>query len=223
LDEDQELRDILREKLDDIALEYVDPSGPNDGVGNPPGNDDHDDGEVEFRLFSGPKAAPTKIKFKSPEASDRPPGFIVPNRPLSYYFHGELAGTQKTELQACAVSGEDIVNLSSSPWPGCHLPWRVITTTQEGKTIHHLNSHAKLSLVVEKSKRSRLGKKARIAKRKKFAAKDAALKEKEASIREKKTKKNRAQKLKRREKERAKKAAVTANDIMHDPTNTDVV
>jgi hypothetical protein len=116
----------------------------------------------------------------------------------------------------CAVSGAEIFSRSFIPWRGFSLPCRATKVTQSGKQTSLLSVHSGVNESGEKPKRSRLGKKARVAKRKRVALKqeqalrkEIALKEKEAHLREKRSKKNRSQKLKRQEKKRAEKAAAT--------------
>lgn len=95
---------------------------------------------------------------------------------------------------------------------GYELPWRVtvIKSSTQGKSSVAVNPADSVT-----KKRKRNGKKRRIAIRTKVAvriAKQSLAKqskaEKEAAEKEKRTRKNRAQKVKRRVKEKAKKAQV---------------
>lgn len=209
-DAEDTIQDSARQKLKALQFEFIDATEPK-------GEAIQD--EIEFRLFSGDPntAVVRRIKIKTPELNDRPPGFVIPSRPSTCYFKNELSQQEQVAFQASAVSGEDVKARSRSHWPGCYLPWRVITTNRYGKVDVKLDAHVIAPKSIEKSNHPRIGKKARIAKRKKLEAvleqkrtEEASIKEKEAALREKKTKKNRAQKVKRREKERAKKAAVIA-------------
>jgi Fungal protein of unknown function (DUF2011) len=206
-DDDTTLRDVASQNLPVLEFEFVDTTEL---------EVETIQDEIEFRLFSGVNIdAPNLIKIKSPELSDHPPGFVIPSRPRTYYFKDDLSQQEKDSFLTSALSGEDVIARSRSQWPGCALPWRVITTTQIGKVSVALNAQTITQGGTKKSKNPRIGKKARITKRKKLTANlerklkmESSLKEKEAALKDKKTKKNRAQKLKRREKERAKKAAL---------------
>jgi hypothetical protein len=212
---DESFENVIKEKLNDIELEFVDTIRTEVKANNDSSHSEN--GDLEFRLFTGPNiTALSRIKISSPDLDDSPPAFVHPNRPDSYYFRGDLSSEQMRAFGACAVSGAEITSRSSIPWPGCSLPWRVINVTHSGKQTSLLSVHSEVNESGEKAKRSRLGKKTRIAKRKRVALKqeqalrkEIALKEKEAHLREKKSMKNRSQKLKRREKKRAEKVAAT--------------
>jgi len=176
---------------------------------------------VEFRLFAGSKSTkPIKIRIKSPEVGESPLGFVVPDRPQSYYFRNGITKEENFEYQHSAVSGEDIIIRSKIKWPGCSLPWRVITGNQRlnAKAQSHTTNFSNGD-TVSKDKHTKISKRTRIAKRMKLAAIEkrnqenhAAAIDREERLRKKKSKKNRAQKLKKREKERAKKIIVEALD-----------
>jgi uncharacterized protein DUF2011 len=212
--DDESLENVVREKLGDVELEFIDAPPTEANINDEVNHSQSQD--LEFRLFAGPSESnATRIKITSPEFDNRPPGFVVPNRPDSYYFRGELSNKDVAAFDACAVSGADVLTRSNTPWPGCFLPWRVIRIKQSAKETSMSNVQVEVNEPINKPKRSRLGKKARIAKRKiivlkreQIAKKETALKEKEAHLREKRSKKNRSQKLKRREKKRATKAAM---------------
>ncbi|KAI9709089.1 MAG: hypothetical protein M1820_003535 [Bogoriella megaspora] len=218
-------------------------------------NEDKDDGEeeLEFRLFapsasrpSGPGgssletttfARPQRIRLRSLSPSSQNQGFVVPERPLSYYFtHPGDGDTVEEEAQrqrleeyaAVAVNGEDVVVRSKTPWPGCALPWRVqhvrvrgtkgLQGSKHSDIITGEGSEEQAALVLgdrsvttgvvsevldsSRPKRRRLGKKSRIAKRKRLKREEG----KEVEERAKKSRRNREKKLKKRERDKVKKA-----------------
>jgi hypothetical protein len=178
---------------------------------------------VEFRLFSTSKSARDdveKIRIHSPERDDRSSGFVIAERPPSHYFQ-ILTPQQKMEHSTVALSGSEVLVNSRSAWPGCTLPWRVIKINEGSKrlpTSHssELGQHASEG----KDGRSRMGKKARIVKRKKLAAgKEKAemelqqQAEREVADREKRARRNKEKKIKKRVRDRAKKVgALTTAD-----------
>jgi hypothetical protein len=195
-----------------------------DGPG--PNADEPEVEEHEFRLFAArptkpatvaaddttttPLPAPAKIRIASPPPQDAGTGaFVVPRRPDSYYFADVPDAARREELKAAAVSGEDVRAwfAASGVWEGCRVPWKVRVVTNEGQVVG-VNGQ-----IDGGKKRTRKGKKARIAVRNKMrsiqAREEAKLKsaeEKEQHLAEKKKRLNREKKLKKREKERAKKA-----------------
>ncbi|KAK3064674.1 hypothetical protein LTS18_005005, partial [Coniosporium uncinatum] len=193
---------------------------------------DEGEDEVEFRLFAAASKdanrASQKIRIQSPEADDRPPGLVNPYRDRSCYFAAELSVEQRAQHASVVLSTQDVVVLSKQPWPGAHLPWRVTRLSASGRVMSALNSHASASApaTVDDAikKRTRPGKKARIAARKKLAAKRAKQElasqskaEKEAAEREKRTQRNREKKVKKKERDKAKKMMVGAGtDVDHD-------
>jgi hypothetical protein len=176
--------------------------------------------EVEFRLFAPTSTHPdgvvSRIRVKSPEPSNDP---VVIPRPDSYYFASEPTAAQKARFSYSAVSGADVLSRSRAPWPGCYLPWRVITISSSGKVLRQLKKHASASLEDDDvmRKRKRKGKKARIAIRKKIAADKEcagreAMSKEEREIQEKikRAKRNHEKKVKQRERNKRKKAEAAA-------------
>jgi hypothetical protein len=175
-----------------------------------------DEEETELRLFANTSSnAPTtqKIRLASPGASNEEPGFIV-KKPRSYFFADEPTSDEELRLEAAAVDGKTIAELSNVPWPGCALPWKVKTISPAGIKREVLVGHPPNLVTVEEAihKRARKGKKTRIAIRKKMQAnkdkreEQARLaKEKEEADREKRTRRNREKKLKKKAKSQAKK------------------
>jgi hypothetical protein len=135
-------------------------------------------------------------------------------KPRAYYFAEDPTTEEQLRLQAAAIDGKTILELSNLPWPGCALPWKVKKISPAGMQKEVLVGHPPTLVTVEETmnKRTRKGKKTRIAIRKKKVAiqgkreEQARLaKEKEEAEREKKTRRNREKKLKKKAKSQAKK------------------
>jgi hypothetical protein len=180
--------------------------------------DDEED-ETELVLFAAPSsAAPqaNKIRLESPDAGTGEPGFMV-KKPRSYYFADEVTSDKETEYEASAISAETVLSLSRQAWPGCALPWKVRTITPTGLQKSILLPHSGEMFTIEEKvhKRSRKGKKSRIALRKKVRSREEKKVEEERkkaeaeeTEREKRTRRNREKKVKKKAREKAKKAAV---------------
>ncbi|KAL2827841.1 hypothetical protein BDW59DRAFT_143891 [Aspergillus cavernicola] len=186
--------------------------------------------------------APTqklRIRLRSPTPTVAGPGegrFVNPFRGWGYYFSApgllsvdrrgkgrdgededEDAGVllKRKQFEDVAVSGEEMVRLSGVPWPGCHLPWRVIRLKREHTKLPRDEKGMKSAAptyVLDPLERVPLsrkkpGKKRRIQLRKRTVASEKA-KETEA---EKRNRKNREKKLKRRQKARDLKSAAAAD------------
>jgi hypothetical protein len=176
---------------------------------------------VEFRLFAGsrsksPPAA--KIRLSSPDTSNQPPAFVVPERPRSYYFQDSWSIDEQRQFDATAVTGNDVIQRSSTFWHGFALPWRV-RTIRSGKEPAEVHLASKQEQSPSKS-RSRPGKKTRIARRTRLAAAKGQIElrkkeqeAKETAVREKKTRINKLKKMRRREKKRQEKAVVSTQDL----------
>ncbi|EME85680.1 uncharacterized protein MYCFIDRAFT_82579 [Pseudocercospora fijiensis CIRAD86] len=184
-----------------------------------------DKDELEFQLFapsarkSDDPPAVAKIRIATPEASEHESGFIRPNRNDSYYFKGPVTTAERQNYETAALSGQDILLASQTPWPGMAYPWKLLEIPSSRKqrillegsdAIYErlLGHHA-----VVASKHTRPGKKSRIKLRMKAAAAKAkqeqALKaaaSKEAAEQEKRTRRNREKKVKKKNREKAKKA-----------------
>ncbi|KAK2796915.1 hypothetical protein FQN50_009374 [Emmonsiellopsis sp. PD_5] len=179
-----------------------------------------------------------KIRIRSPTLAaigDGEGRFVVPFRGWDYYFSdpdwirrqisgkdggdergGEIAsrGEEVKRFAEVALSGDKILEDSSSTWPGCHLPWRVIHLkpgpSKKKSSSSRPSNETSISLInpsldakIPKS-RKKPGKKRRIVLRQRLAASKAA----EEADREKRTRRNREKKIKKRQKEREKKAAL---------------
>lgn len=135
-------------------------------------------------------------------------------KPRAYYFADEPTSEDALRLQAAAVDGSTVLELSGQPWPGCALPWKVRRISVSGLKKQVLVGHPPALVTVEDKdkKRTRKNKKTRIAIRKKLEAaktteeEEARLaKEKEEAEREKRTRRNREKKVKKKAKAQAKK------------------
>ena len=203
----------------------------------------------EFRLFSKPKAIPSQSKKEvnrdvtqqdgdtaeqglppaprvilESEAGPSIPGAPKP-RDSSYYFASATQSQHKAFL-ASAVSGVEVLARSRTPWPGCHLPWRVQTLCISKAALKGLATSLQDDLAlaeipledsidVNRRRKAKPGKKRRIALRTKtraaIATREAKMKEedeKERAEKEKRTKRNREKKVKRKAREKLKKAEV---------------
>lgn len=209
---DPELENLLRSRAhDEFAFTLAENS-----VADTQHATNSDDDEIELRLFATPSnaAATThKIRLSSPRAVNVDPGFTV-KKPRSYYFADEPTGHQQEALRTVAVDGRTVLELSRNPWPGCALPWKVTRISAAGVRREILVGHPPSLQTVEQTtkRRTRKGKKTRIAIRKKRAAvkdkreEQARLaKEKEEAEREKRTRRNREKKVKKKAREKAKK------------------
>ncbi|KAK8160354.1 hypothetical protein IWX90DRAFT_389161 [Phyllosticta citrichinensis] len=217
---DPDLTDLFREKLQS-RIELVDAQPQ--GVAQP-AQDLHDAGsedeELEFRLFAAPAKrgdagpAPQKIRLKSPDLENAEGGFVNPKRPDSYYFADVPSDELRRQLESVAVTGDQVTRWAQQKWPGCALPWKVTTISLDKKARETLGLSDNVSTGPVTAKRTRKGKKARIAIRTKLKekaeAKEAQAKvqaEKELAERAKRAKRNRDKKLKKRQRDKAKKAA----------------
>ncbi|KAL6708314.1 hypothetical protein ACN47E_003238 [Coniothyrium glycines] len=179
------------------------------------------DDEAELRLFAAPADQPAnaatvqKIRLSSPGAAAGEPGFLT-KKPRAYYFADEPTSAEEAAFQSAAIDGRTVLELSRQPWPGCALPWKVRTITAAGMKREVLVGHPSTLVTLDESarKRTRKGKKARIAIRKKLhvtkekqSQKARLAQAKEEAEREKRTRRNREKKVKKKAREKAKKAA----------------
>lgn len=172
--------------------------------------------EAELVLFGGPSAkAPksAKIRLQSPDAATGDGGFVV-KRPKSYYFANEESDQRDSEFRESAIDGDTVRRLGNLPWPGCAMPWKVTTISATGIKKCVLLGHPKIPVTLEEArrKRTRKGKKTRIAIREKIWAREGKKaeeerlkREKEEAEREKRTRRNREKKVKKKAREKAKK------------------
>ncbi|KAF3000841.1 hypothetical protein E8E13_007004 [Curvularia kusanoi] len=210
---DRDIEQLLRQR---ISAEFAFTTAE-EGSDDADGAAQSDEDEAELRLFAAPaNAAPAtlKVRLSSPglDKGDGS-GFLV-KKPHSYYFADEPTSDEELALQASAIDGRTVLEMAQQPWPACAMPWKVQTITKDGMKKAVLVGHPPMLATVDETqhKRTRKGKKARIALRmKKQANKDKQEErarlaaEKEAAEREKRTRRNREKKVKKKAKAQAKK------------------
>jgi len=191
-----------------------------------------EDEEMMFQLFAPPKSTATtaqsepqpaaqKIRIRSPSLDPTTIGFLQPARSKSHYLAEPLNDKARAEIEAAAISGQQILELSTLPQPGCAYEWKVlhIPASQVSRAARIAAAEqtpagfSRLSKFEAPAKRRRAGKKLRIKIRSKAEAakakQQAALQAKDAkeeAEKEKRTRRNREKKVKRKAKEKAKKA-----------------
>lgn len=191
-----------------------------------------EDEEMMFQLFAPsksttataqtkPQPAAQKIRIRSPSLDPATTGFTHPGRPKSYYLAEPLSEKAKAGIEASAISGKQVLELSALPQPGCAYEWKVlhIPAAQVSRAARIAAAEqtpagfSRLSKFEAPAKRRRAGKKLRIKIRSKSEAakakQQAALQAKDAkeeAEKEKRTRRNREKKVKRKAKEKAKKA-----------------
>ncbi|KAJ9354385.1 hypothetical protein DTO027B9_4728 [Paecilomyces variotii] len=170
-----------------------------------------------------------RIRIRSPTPGDVSVGegrFVVPFRGWEYYFttptllggYGkediarieERAAAKRAEFESIAVSQTQLFEWAKQPWPGCHLPWRVIRLDRAKTKLPRPSADPTVIQLVNPSikaspkSRKKPGKKRRLVLRKRAAAAEAA----KLTEAEKRNKRNREKKIKRRQKAREQKAAL---------------
>lgn len=198
------------------------------------GNESEDD-ELDFRLFSagaksqaesGPAQTTVhKIRLRSPSVDSGKAGFIQPERNSNYYFASLSNTTEKQNIAFAAVTGRQVQERAKQPWPGFAYPWKVLhlSSTHVHKSIRR-PIPAVFSKIVDDSspkKRTRPGKKYRIRVRAKKAASEAAVASKELAERENRARKNREKKLKKRARDKVKKAAAAGGTAIAETADSD--
>ncbi|KAB8270960.1 hypothetical protein BDV30DRAFT_240897 [Aspergillus minisclerotigenes] len=166
-----------------------------------------------------------RIRLRSPTPGARGPddgGFVKPFRGWEYYFSapGLLSGSKeddpklalrRKQVEDVAVSGEQMGEWAKVPWPGCHLPWRVIHWKRHQTKLPREDTTTAVFIaepqIRDPKSRKKPGKKRRLQLRKRLAVAERA-KETDA---EKRNRKNRERKIKRRQKAREMKAATAAS------------
>ncbi|KAL9113897.1 MAG: hypothetical protein Q9227_002031 [Pyrenula ochraceoflavens] len=179
--------------------------------------DDAEATSLEFRLFSGrakhASSTPVKEQTSVARINIRSPtptaggggGFVNPHRPRSYYFTPSIDGCEKRqEYQVAAIDGRDLcLRAKSTNWPGMHLPFRLIKLPPSSSVAPALKLGDSSTSAHVQRRRSRPGKKRRIAMRKRATVQSAKIEEE----RMKKTQKNSRKKAKKRERDKARKRA----------------
>jgi hypothetical protein len=202
----------------------------NDAPADPTADDE--DEEMMFQLFAPskrttataqtePQPVAQKIRIRSPSLDPTTIGFLQPARPRSYHLTEPLGEKARAEIEAAAISGKQILELSTLQQPGCAYEWKVlhIPTSQVSRAARIAAAEnsppgfSRLGKFEAPLKRRRAGKKLRIKIRSKAEAakvkQQAALQAKDAkeeAEKEKRTRRNREKKVKRKAKEKAKKA-----------------
>lgn len=169
------------------------------------------------------------INLRSPTPPDTSPGFAVQHRPTTYYFTGIPTKETAEQYQQTAMTGEEVMEYRQAKWvnyiqgtcnstwaatkisqPGSQVSWRVTTIDFTGTTKSSATPRIG-DITATKKKRS--GKKRRILIRAKYLAKELealaarqALADKEIAWKENRARKNRKNKLKRKARDRLKKA-----------------
>ncbi|KAM0335816.1 hypothetical protein ACHAQA_000866 [Verticillium albo-atrum] len=175
------------------------------------GDQQHDEEEFEFRLFSSAKPAAKVVLPDDDEGAPRE-GAMLRRRPLRYYITEELTAQQRAEIEFAAVSADDVLAGAARRWWGMEMPWRVTHVEVKGKPAAKKGTAA--AGLREDGKRKRPGQKKRLALRtreregKRKAEEAERLKaSKEEQLKEKKKRLNRQRKLKRRAKAKEERAA----------------
>ncbi|RHZ54383.1 DUF2011 domain-containing protein [Aspergillus thermomutatus] len=180
----------------------------------------------EKAVSGGAQKLRIRLRSPTPGAVDGEGRFLNPFRGWQYYFttpelltgsgakQDSASTIRKKQFEEVAVTGQQMLEWSEVPWPGCHLPWRVTHLNRQHTklppvsedptavaTIYVTNPPTKVPM-----SRKKPGKKRRIQLRKRIKAAEEA-KHNEA---EKRNRKNRERKIKRRQKARELKAAAAA-------------
>jgi hypothetical protein len=201
-----------------------------DAATEPPAEDE--DEEMMFQLFAPsksttatvqtePQPVAQKIRIRSPSLDPATLGFLHPRRPTTYHLAEPLNETARAAIEVSAISGKQVLELSTLPQPGLAYEWKVlhINSSQVSRAARIAMAEqipagfSRLSKFEAPAKRRRAGKKLRIKIRSKAEAakvkQQAALQAKDAkeeAEKEKRTRRNREKKVKRKAKEKAKKA-----------------
>lgn len=174
-------------------------------------------GAFDFRLFRTPGPA-ARVVLPSDEATGEGEGGIVARRRSSYYLVAELDELQRQQYASAAVSGDEVVARSRSPWWGLRLPWKLIQATATNRATREkmprgeADPHSRVPDGTL-SRRRRPGKKRRVASRRRARAsrEEEATRarqkaEKELHLKDKRKRLNRSKKLRRRAKDKEAKA-----------------
>lgn len=184
----------------------------------------NDDDEVEeeqgfeFRLFSNStNTSAARVVLEPEEDNDGGGTFIRKDRDKNYYFATPATGDRKTGFETMAVSGETILAWRNIRARGLEVPWRVKTIKIHSSSKLKPDGSTQVTVIVDDGEKDRKkckpNKKRRVILREKQRKKEKLEEEKrkrnegkEAAEREKKTRLNRAKKVKRKEKQKAFKA-----------------
>ncbi|RFU26694.1 hypothetical protein B7463_g9644, partial [Scytalidium lignicola] len=178
----------------------------------------------EFRLFGTSKGETSLKNEPKPvqkivlnDKEELGDGGFVGQRDIGFYIQEKATGYRRREIEAIAVSGEDVLQVKKKRYFGWEVPWRVTVLRDFSSKSEAVLKRQSVRDLVE-GKRKKPGKKRRILLRvrmKKKAEiqekKRAEMEAKEASLKEKKTRRNREKKVKRKMKEKAKKIAASGD------------
>ncbi|KAI1498231.1 hypothetical protein F5X99DRAFT_338581 [Biscogniauxia marginata] len=230
---DDQLASVLQEKLHQqlsglLNLSFVadEPSQKDQASYAPPSGAGDEGPEVEgtgqtgeetfaFRLFRDEEPSHTVVLPRDDELI-RPGdgGFVVPKRPISYYFANSPPPETARRFRQAAVSADYLLEDAKRKRWGLEKPWKVTSITITArKGGHDQNSESQMREDTA-GKRKRPGKKRRIILRIREKAKQEReeeakrkLVEKGQHLMDKKKRLNREKKLKRRAKAREAKQA----------------
>ncbi|KAK5676849.1 hypothetical protein LTS10_010613 [Elasticomyces elasticus] len=175
---------------------------------------------LDFRLFAPTTATgnTSKIRLRSPTPQTTAPGFVVHERNPNYYLAEPPSSADKDKYESAALSGAEVVALSCTPWPGSAYPWKVLHVSSQGRRKSSVSTDrgaAPAPAPASAAKRKQPSKKARIQIRVKLAAQrvendkqQTDAKAREVADREKRVRLNRAKTLRKRAREKARKAGV---------------
>ncbi|KAK6421731.1 hypothetical protein LTR81_005298 [Elasticomyces elasticus] len=173
---------------------------------------------LDFRLFAPTSATESanKIRLRSPTPHTTAPGFVAHERNLNYYLAELSSSADKSKYESAALSGTEVLALSHTPWPGSAYPWKVLHVSSKGSRNRSATGvNDMVTGPTSATKRKQPGKKARIQIRVKLAAQRAETdkqqtdaKAREIADREKRIRLNRAKTLRKRAREKARKAGV---------------
>lgn len=192
-------------------LPSAEPTGDNEAHEVQDEDEDMGNEEFLFRLFS--TAQPTQKVVLEDDVGPQGEGVFVAPRPLSHYTVTNLTGKQREEYDFAAVSGDELLQRSQTPFWGLELPWKVtrITVTRKARP-GETSKEGK-----DVAKRTRPNKKQRIVLRKRVRLNEEKEKvvaqklvEKEEQIKDKKKRLNRLKKLRRKAKSKEQKQAGNA-------------
>ena len=184
-----------------------------------------DDNELDFRMFATSNQADEstslklgqKIRLRSRSVDNNNAGFIQPQRDRGYYFAETTSATKRQQLEAAAVTGQNIIARSQSSRPGSTYVWKILhlppSSVREPLRKQQSLVFSKLTDDGDRAKRKRPGKKYRIqlrtaqaALRKQRYTARAAAETKETAERDKRTRRNREKKVKKKMRDKAKKS-----------------
>ncbi|MCJ1313149.1 hypothetical protein MMC25_006826 [Agyrium rufum] len=153
-----------------------------------------------------------RIDIRSPSPTTHGPGHILEDRIRSYYFTNPAGPGLRRQLAEVTVSGDDVRIEERRHWPGTAYPWKV-TIIRGDNPAQKVESTGQSN-----TGRKRKGKKARIAIRKRISAEETVQEQlrvealaREATELEKRTRRNREKKVKKKARDKEKRAIATSH------------